>query len=129
MKKHTTPDGFILLLKSNEELYIFTSLKGGYVKNSNWRLSDKVLSIIEAPVADSKSFTFKDDVGHTFEVDMLSEGRVGAYDTGVLNTILSDETYEEISLKELLTVLPFVSNLGDSKLSYDVVGGLSCLED
>ena len=127
--KITKPKGFIILLKNNKELYIFTSLKGGYTKNKDWRFSSKVVSLIEAPVSNSKSFTFKDDVGYTFEVDMLSEGRVGAYDTGVLNSILSDKSYEEISLKELLTVLPFVSNLDDSKLSYDVVGGLSCLED
>ena len=93
------PDGWAILKITNEEKVfyrLFGSWGGGYCYGDSWKLNSGITKFVEY----NDQIKFHGHSGSLYVVNLLEEGRIGSYSSGVLSDFTNQKNVSTITFEE-----------------------------
>lgn len=108
-----TPDGWVILEQTqkdgNKEYFVFGSWSGSYLYGDSWRANSGIKSVEK----DEKECIFHGYSGSIYRCSIHSEGRISAYNEGILQNLAN------VSNAEVITYDQFIKGFKNDNTSTD----------
>lgn len=95
-----TPHGWSIIKHAHDkgtDYYVFASWSGSYLYGDSWKRNSGITKVEE----DGNDYLFHGYTGSVYRCSKDSEGRITAYNSGILNQICKDSNAKVVSVKEI----------------------------